>query len=216
MEQGWIKLHRQITEWEWYPEINVCYVFLHLLLIANHREKRYKGMDLKAGSIVTSREKLSKDTGLSLQQIRTILNKLKSTNEITINSSFQGTVIEVVNYQLYQCATSDSTGDQPTINQRSTTNKNVKNEKNVEIPSLDEFLSYAISKDPEVNRSAVGLKYESWIENDWSTLAKGKKQPIKNWKSTLLNTIPYLGKEESSHDPYYESIMNRINKKYDS
>ena len=47
-----------------------------------------------------------------------------------------------------------------------------------------------------INLAAVTLKYESWIENDWSTNVKGKEHKIKNWKSTLLNTLPYLPKHE--------------------
>ena len=38
---GWIKIHRQILEWEWYSDTNTFRVFLHLLLKANHKEKKY-------------------------------------------------------------------------------------------------------------------------------------------------------------------------------
>ena len=31
---GWIKLHRKITEWEWYSDANTFRVFMHLLLTA--------------------------------------------------------------------------------------------------------------------------------------------------------------------------------------
>jgi hypothetical protein len=94
---GWIKIHRQILEWEWYSDNNSFRVFLHLLLKANHKQKRYKGLELKIGTIITSRDILAIETGLSIQQIRTALDKLKSTNEVTIKTSSQGTIIEVVN-----------------------------------------------------------------------------------------------------------------------
>ena len=41
MGKGWIKLHRQFLEWEWYDEPNCTRVFLHCLLKANHKDKRY-------------------------------------------------------------------------------------------------------------------------------------------------------------------------------
>ena len=41
---------------------------------------------------------------------------------------------------------------------------------------------------------ALDLKYQAWKENGWKN-GNGKK--IKNWKTTLLNTLPYL-KEKSS------------------
>ena len=125
---GWIKLHRQILEWEWYSDNNCFRVFLHLLLKANHKEKRFKGIELKVGSIVTSRDLLARETGLSSQQVRTALNKLISTNEITSVTSSQGTILQIVSYEKYQIATNEITNEQPTDNQRVTTNKNVKKE----------------------------------------------------------------------------------------
>lgn len=125
-QNGWIKFHRQILEWEWYEDINCFRLFTHLLLKANHKEKRYKGIVVKAGQIVTSRDLLAQETGLSSQQVRTAITKLKSTNEITSITSSQGTIIEVVNYEKYQLSTNEITEEQPTSNQRVTTNKNDK------------------------------------------------------------------------------------------
>ncbi len=132
-QNGWIKLHRQILEWEWYDDINCFRLFTHLILKANHKEKRYKGIVIKAGQIVTSRDLLAEETGLSSQQIRTAITKLKSTNEITSVTSSQGTIIEVVNYEKYQLSTNEITEEQPTSNQRATTNKNDKKEKKKQI-----------------------------------------------------------------------------------
>lgn len=74
-------------------------------------------------------------------------------------------------------------------------NVNVNNNDN-NIPELNEFLDYAREKVPNINLAAVTLKYESWIENGWCTNVKGKEHKIKNWKSTLLNTLPFLPKHE--------------------
>ena len=38
MKQGWIKLHRGFTDWEWYQDANATRLFLHLLLTANHKQ----------------------------------------------------------------------------------------------------------------------------------------------------------------------------------
>lgn len=142
---GWVKIHRQILEWEWFDDQNTFRLFIYLLLKANHKDKRYKGKLVKRGSLLTGRELLSKETGLSTMQVRTSLTKLKSTNEITINSTKQGTEIQVVNYDNYQVVTNEITNEQPTNNQRVTTNKNEKKEKKYrEIENLslsqDEFI----------------------------------------------------------------------------
>jgi predicted transcriptional regulator len=133
MKNGWIKLHRSLLEWEWYDDINVMRVFLHCLLMANHKDKKYRGAVVERGSFLTGRDTLASQTGLTVQQIRTSLNKLKSTNELTIKSSKQGTVIQVVSYDKYQEVTNESTTHQPDSNQIVTINKknkNIKNEKN--------------------------------------------------------------------------------------
>jgi hypothetical protein len=139
---GWIKVHRQILDWEWYSDNNAFRVFMHLLLKANHKDRRFKGMELKAGSVVTSRDILAIETGLSVQQIRTSLDKLKLTNEITSETSSKGTIIQLVNYEKYQIATNETTKEQPKNNQQVTTNKNVNKEKNEKEVILDSWIDY--------------------------------------------------------------------------
>tara|TARA_R100001460_G_scaffold28086_1_gene56378 strand:- start:869 stop:1357 length:489 start_codon:yes stop_codon:yes gene_type:complete len=128
-KQGWIKIHRQLLDWEWYDDINVTRLFLHILLKANHKPKNYKGEIVKVGEHLTSRDILAKETGLTVRQVRTALTKLKMTSELTITSSSQGTKIQVVNYEKYQVVTSDMTTKRPASDQQTTTNKNEKNEK---------------------------------------------------------------------------------------
>jgi len=126
--EGWVKLHRKFLEWEWYDKSETVHLFLHCLLKANHKNKNYRGKIVNRGSFLTSRELLSKELGLSQRQIRTSLSRLKMTNELTINSTRKGTLIQVVNYTKYQVQTNKETDNRPTIDQQQTSNKNVKNE----------------------------------------------------------------------------------------
>jgi biotin operon repressor len=139
---GWVKFHRKIEEWEWYSDANTFRLFFHLVMKANHKEGRWQGNIVKRGQHITSSEKLADELKLTRQQIRTALNKLKSTNEITIKSTSKFTLVTVENYSLYQSqddvvtnkVTDKSTNEQPTDNQQITTNKNDKNdnkEKNI-------------------------------------------------------------------------------------
>ena len=61
-----------------------------------------------------------------------------------------------------------------------------------DIPAWEDFLAYAVEKKPKVSKSDLKLKYEAWRENGWKVQRGGKLQPIKNWKATLLNTLPYI------------------------
>lgn len=112
-QNGWIKIHRKMLDWEWYSDINTKVLFYHLILIANHKEKKYQGLVLKPGTILTSRSILAEQTGLSVSAIRTSLNKLKSTNEIDIKSTAKGTVIELTKYSDYQSTNCEIAKDKP-------------------------------------------------------------------------------------------------------
>lgn len=125
----WIKLYRKFTEWEWYDDINTKVLFLHLLLKANYKDSRWHGVPIKRGQVPTGRFKLAEETGLTQQQVRTSLTRLISTNEITKLSTPQYTVITINNYEKYQTPTNKTTNEQPTINQRLTTLKEVKKER---------------------------------------------------------------------------------------
>jgi len=199
---GWIKIHRSILEWEWYEDTNTFRLFIHLILKANHKDKNYKGKLIKRGSLVTGRELLSVETGLSVRQIRTCLERLKSTNEIAIKTNSKGTEIQIVKYEEYQLATNETTNKRPTNDQQTTTNKNVKKEKKERntIPTLSDFLVYGIEKIPKVDKQELTLKYYAWLENDWSINRSGKNVKIKNWKVTLLNTLPYISESKQTND----------------
>ena len=132
---GWIKLHRSLLDWEWYDDANTCRLFIHLLLRANHKPKNWRGIAINTGQLLTGRKVLAEQTGLSEQQVRTSLNKLKSTNEITIKSTSHNSLITLVCWESYQQNNQEDnqavTKQQPTDNQAVTTNKNVNNEKKV-------------------------------------------------------------------------------------
>ena len=78
-------------------------------------------------------------------------------------------------------------------------NKEEEKEEDKNIPTLNEFVAYGIKQLPEVDEQALRLKYSSWVETNWCVLVGGKTRPIKNWKSTLNNTLPFLPK--SSKQP---------------
>jgi len=140
--EGWIKLHRKFANWEWYNDSNMVHLFLYCLLKANHKPKKWKGIIISRGQYITGLTKMKKETGISIQSLRTCINRLKSTHEITIKSTSKYSVITVVNYDDYQVMQDSTnrvtnrvtnkqlTNNQQTTNKQLTTTKNDKNEKN--------------------------------------------------------------------------------------
>lgn len=102
MRGGYIKLHRRFTKWGWYNDPNTARVFIHLLLTASWEECEYHGHKIKPGQVVTGRKMLAKDLKMSEKQIRTALEHLQSTNEITIQVTNRFSIITVVNWGKYQ------------------------------------------------------------------------------------------------------------------
>lgn len=132
MEQGWIKLHRKMVEWEWYQDPNTIRLFLHLLLTVNYEEKKWQGIIIQKGQIVTSYGHLAKQLkGFGMQSIRTSLSKLKSTGELTIKTSNKYTIITILKWKDYQQLTGKSTNGKQTTNKQLTTTKELKEIKNI-------------------------------------------------------------------------------------
>ena len=163
MNQGFIKLHRKLLGWEWYDDPNTIRLFFHLLLRVNWEEKSWRGKKVKPGQLVTSREHLAVELNLGTQSIRTSLSKLKSTNEITIETTNNYTLISIVKWGDYQDKskietiklTSKSTNNQPTTNQRLTTTKEVKEYKEVKKNTLSKDRAYG---NPAINEVIDYLK----------------------------------------------------------
>ena len=102
MNEGYIKLSRKMLSWEWYSDINTTRLFVHLIFKANWKDGRFQGVEVPRGSLVTSLGHLSKETGLSIQQVRTALKHLKSTGELTYHRHGNFGVISIKNYCYYQ------------------------------------------------------------------------------------------------------------------
>lgn len=120
---GFIQLHRKFLKWEWYDDANTMRLFLHCLLNANYIDKNWRGIIIPRGSFLTGRLKLAQALNLTERQIRTSLKKLKSTNEVTIKSTSQYSIITVVNWDCYQ--KNDQQNDQRVTSKRPTSDQQV-------------------------------------------------------------------------------------------
>ena len=99
----------------------MVHLFLHLLLKANVEDKRWQGIVIKRGQLITGRGSLIAETGISERTIRTCLQKLQETGEIIVEASNRFSLITICNYDSYQEREIESV--QQTSNQRPTTDQ---------------------------------------------------------------------------------------------
>ena len=106
MNEGWIKLHRKFTEWEWYKDANTSRLFIHLLLKANSKDAKWQGELIKRGEVVSSIAHLSEEIYLTIKQVRRAIEKLKKTREVVTKRANQrangSTCITICKYDDYQ------------------------------------------------------------------------------------------------------------------
>jgi hypothetical protein len=197
---GWIKLDREITSHWIFKDEWKFRNWIDLLTLVNHSEQKVniKGTVLtcKRGETLCSLDTLAKRWNCDKSKVRRFLKLLESDSMIELKSEHITTRLTICKYDTYQ---GERNEDETQVKHKRngsetqmTPNKNDKKENNNTIPEFSEFLAYALEKKPKINQEDLRLKYESWKESNWSTNRNGKLHPITNWKTTLLNTLPYL------------------------
>lgn len=179
-KNGYIKLYRSLLDWEWYADANAMRVFIHCLLKANHTVKKWQGYTIHAGQFITSLSHLAKETGLTLRQIRTVINKLKMTKELTIESTHRNTIITVNNWDKWQ---SERQSERQVSDILATTTNNDKNiynkeEKSFRKPTVEEIKNYCLER----NNSIIPEKFYNYYEANGWMVGKSK---MKNWKAAI-------------------------------
>ena len=99
---GWIKIHRSLLQWEWFQKPDMVQLFMYLLLKANVEDRKWQGIDVKRGQVVTSVATICRDLSLSTKKIRNCLEHLKNSQVVSIKTTNKFSVITICNYATYQ------------------------------------------------------------------------------------------------------------------
>lgn len=111
----WICLATSLLSWEWFTDANMVQLWVYLLISANWKETRWRGVKIERGQLLTGRNKISEDTGMSHKSIRTCLIRLKSANQVAIKTTSRYSIITILNYEKYQGRDfSEGPADRPT------------------------------------------------------------------------------------------------------
>jgi len=193
--EGWVKIFRKFSEWEWFNISEMVHLFIYLLINANHQDGEWRGIKVKRGQILTGINSMNSDTKISIQTIRTCLKRLEKTNEINIQSTNKYSIITICKYEDYQ-GDQQTTNKQPNkqlTNNQQTTNykqeeeefkeeKEDKNEKKKEYISKiqKEFYQSLTHFTNEFSAKTLRDFYDYWSEPNKS-LTKIKWQLEKTW-----------------------------------
>lgn len=163
--EGWIKIHRKLLEKPIWRQSTTeqKVILITLLLMANHQPQKWewKGtqFECKAGQFITSLDNIAQNAGksISTQNVRTALKRFEKLDFLTNESTKQGRLITVVNWGFYQDLDTepniddnkDLTKTQQRPNKGLTSNKNVKNDKNVRMKEGKDTTSSGTSAERE-------------------------------------------------------------------
>lgn len=222
MSGRFIKLYDKILQWEWFGDPNTVCLFIYLLLKANYKETRLAGKVFKRGQVVTSLPKLATDVGLSIRQTRTALEHLKSTGEVTDESTNQYRIITVVKYDDYQNATDKMTGNRQANDRRldrqtadeSTPcieyieNIEIKNSKNINNKSSSTFTPPTVDDVERYcdEKGIFGFDAAHFIDYYESVGWMVGKHKMKDWKAAIRTWLTRDRKKREQERINYDDL----------
>lgn len=185
---GYIKMYRRMMKWGWYTDTPTKCVFLHLLFLACYEPCYYKGVQLEPGQAVSSIRQIATDTGLTVKQVRTAINHLKETQEVTQSPCGKFSVFTVNNYNDYQCTGTDEGKQRAQRGHSEGTDPNIKKNKEVKnTPHTPQgadadspaFTKFWASYPKKVGKADARKKFAALVQDD-ATL------------SAILSSLAYL------------------------
>lgn len=184
--EGWIKIHRGLLDWEWYSDTNCVRMALHLLLKANFQTKRWRGITVERGQLVTSRSMLARETGLSEREVRTAISKLEKSDFLTSRATSSYTIVTICNYEKYQSTDSaerpavgptadqDATSCRPGVDQPATTTeecKKVRREESTHTVSSEKGVAGGETAEPSAELVEAADALQAWIGERFPKIA---------------------------------------------
>lgn len=224
--EWFIQIHRKILEWEWYNDVNVKVLFLHILFTANYTEKKWRWITILPWQLLTWRKSLSQDTWLSESQVRTALDKLVSTWEIAIQSTNEYSILTLNNWESYnQPIASKIANESPTSRQRVATTNNInKDKKDKKIYSIENNTKIITEHLEKLDNRTTRYKfYKSMLDNikyidyeidtDWIESIENKLLDFKKniWDDRSKLELENFWLHHSTNKTVMKSVVLRLN-----
>ena len=215
---GSIWLSRKILNWQHFGEPNYLKVFLTLLLVANHKQRWWKGIKIERGETVITQSSLCKITGLSQATVCKIIKGLVKSGEITRKrTKFYHCITRIVKYSDYQYSYKGlfiKTKQLP-IQEQETYSIIERNNNNIELDSrkiLSDMLTSGVVIEGFCMTEGITVKqFEQLAKeviNDWE-LTKEHHNSENDLRRHLLNTVRLKIREKKLVG---DSLDNRVAK----
>jgi len=164
MNRGFIKIWRKALDAGWLKNHKLWVFWTYCLMKATHKEYDAivgcQSIHLMPGDFIFGLNVASKETHLSIRSIRTLLNFLQTTQNLTIKTTNKFSIISITNWDTYQIqeTQNDKQNDKPLTNNRQTTD-NIQEYKNIRKEYTSEFLSFYQAYPKHVAKDAA---WKAW------------------------------------------------------
>lgn len=95
---GFVKISDDLINWAWISDPKTVYIYVRLLLGAAWTETDYRNVHLKRGQIAISQRNFAEKCGVTYQELRTILNRLISTQKKMQSTTHKFSIITLTDY----------------------------------------------------------------------------------------------------------------------
>lgn len=203
MAEGWIRLHRKITENALYfsEPFTRMGAWFDLLILANHTEGfiyvRGNRVVVGRGQVGWSQQSLAERWKWSRGKVIRFLSELENDQQIVQQKNNITSLISIVNYDMYQSdgttkCTSDKTTDGPQTDHRRYTNNNDNNDNNEYYPFEQVWNDYD---------KKVGDRDK--LRNKWAGVGKIDRKLIQEYIPKYIASEP-----DKKYRKHFETFLN--------
>lgn len=198
--KGWIAIHRKLLENPITSKPDYLSVWVHLLLMANHKETSFiwnnQKQILKEGQLLTGLKVLSKKTGVAQGTVYRILNYLENEKQIEQQKTTKFTIITIVNWSKYQ--RNEKQNEKQIENRLKTDEKQIEtynNDNNVNNKYICSFDTFWENYPRKIGKRKANEKYIhlATSKQKEQEILEGLEQYLGKWKleKTNLEYIPH-------------------------
>jgi len=195
-------------------------------LKASHREHDVivglQVVHLLPGQFIFGRRKAAEETGLTEREIRTIIELLKNTGNLTIKTTNKFSIITIINWHIYQGKEPDERpAKRPTKGQQTTTNNNGNNVNKKDPEFFSSQISVFRERYPSDFQKTIDdtLKAVSSTRKGGKILDSVKLKIFEKWKKHPIDKVMggchvFLEKkchEQGKDEDYLLGIIRRYN-----